>query len=59
MSHFVGLDVSENEVSNCVVNAAGNVRARATVAAASDLIAAFIERSTPGAERVVHVGALP
>jgi len=54
MSQYVGLDVSLKEVSICVVNAAGEVLARATVAADPDLIAEYLVKNAPEAERVVH-----
>ena len=54
MSQYFGLDVSVKEVSICVVNAAGEVLSRATVATDRDLIARFLAKNAPKVERVVH-----
>lgn len=54
MSQYVGLDVSLNEVSACVVDGAGTVVCRASLRTDPDAIAAFIAAKAPAAERVVH-----
>jgi transposase len=54
MNHYVGLDVSLKEVSICVVDAEGSVVNRASLATEPDVIADFLLKEAPNAERVVH-----
>jgi transposase len=54
MSYYVGLDVSVNSVSICVVEADGGVVARGEVSSDPDQIVAFLVRHAPDAERIVH-----
>ena len=55
MKHYVGLDVSQNEVSICVVNMEGLVIAEGKVATEPVLILAWI-KATVGGRIIAIVG---
>lgn len=54
MKHYVGLDVSQKEVSICVVDGDGLVVAEGTVATEPELILAWLDASVGAVERIVH-----
>jgi transposase len=54
MKHYVGLDVSQKEVSLCVVDSDGMVVAEGRVATEPELILAWIKAAVGAVERVVH-----
>lgn len=54
MPHYVGLDVTVNSVSICVVDGESNVLARGETSSDPDAIALFISEHAAGPERIVH-----
>lgn len=54
MKHYVGLDVSQKEVSICVVDGDGLVVAEGKVATEPELILAWLDASVGAVERIVH-----
>jgi len=54
MKHYVGLDVSLEEVSICVIDAEGTVITEAKVATAPREILSWIEAGVGAVERIVH-----
>ncbi len=59
MTTYVGLDVSLDETSICVVDEAGKVLAERRLPSTSDAIAAFIEGGAPEVARIgLETGSL-
>jgi transposase len=54
MAIYVGLEVSVNETSICIMDDKGLVAARTDISTDPDLIAGFISKHPPKVERVVH-----
>ena len=54
MKHYVGLDVSQKEVSICVVDGDGGVVSEGKVVTEPGLILSWIEASVGAVERIVH-----
>ena len=54
MKHYVGLDVSLEEVSLCVVDADGNVIAEDKAATEPHEIVSWIEGGVGAVDRIVH-----
>ena len=54
MAEYVGMDVSLEEVSICVMDGSGRVVARGTTPTDPAAIVAFIEEQAPDVVRIVH-----
>src|SRR6266536_2874515 len=52
MEHYVGLDVSLKQTSNCVVNQAGSVLREGVVDSDPDAIGAFVRSNAPDVVRI-------
>ena len=52
MEYYVGLDVSLNRTSICVVNQTGSVVREGVVDSDPEAIAAFVRSNAPGAVRI-------
>ena len=54
MNQYVGLDVSQKEVSVCVIDADGSVVAEGKVETDPTMILSWIEKHVGAVERIVH-----